>query len=230
MAFDSSTSASAFERDFDPLSPPGSYSLDTDGLRLFLDKPDGKITRKGRTNSKVADGATFNSTFTVRYGKVTYTFSGPATPGVVTASILLASERDEIDVELLGGDPLHWQTNVFAPAPSEDQPLYGAFSSVQDYPHSPKNVASTHSYAIDWSPERIVWSVDGSQVRTLLKEDTMKKGALHYPSHPARLQFGIWDASAEEGTSEWAHGPVDWNTASRRMAAVFTSIQVECPY
>ncbi|RDX47171.1 glycoside hydrolase [Lentinus brumalis] len=230
MTFDSSTSASAFKRDFTPLSPPGSYSLDSDGLKLFLDKPDGKIARKGHTNTRVADGATFNSTFTVRYAKVTYAFSGPAVPGVVTAAILLAPERDEIDIELLGGDASHWQTNVFAPARSEDQPLYGAFSSVQNYPHSPKSVASTHSYAIDWSPDRIVWSVDGSQVRTLLKADTMKNGALHYPSHPSRLQFGIWDASDQEGTAEWAHGPIDWDTAPKRTAAVFASVQVECPY
>ena len=66
MAFNASTPASKFEKDFDPLSPPSSYSKDPDGLKLFLDKPDGTITRKGRTNSKVAEGATFNSTFTVR--------------------------------------------------------------------------------------------------------------------------------------------------------------------
>lgn len=94
----------------------------------------------------------------------------PAVLVILSASFqqrCTAPERDEVDIELLGGDPSHWQTNVFAPAPSEDQPLYSAFSSVQDYPHSPKNVDSTHAYTIDWSPDRIVWSVDGSQVRTL---------------------------------------------------------------
>ncbi len=89
-------------------------------------------------------------------------------------------------MELLGGDESHWQTNVFAPAPSEDQPLYGAFSSVQNYPHSPKSVASTHSYAIDWSPDRIVWSVDGSQVRTLLKGASSSTSTPHLPSRDAR--------------------------------------------
>ena len=61
-------------------------------------------------------------------------------------------------------------------------------------------------------------------------EDTKKKGALHYPSHPVRLQFGIWDASAPAGTSEWAHGPIDWDLAPRRMSAVFKSVEVQCPY
>ena len=59
---------------------------------------------------------------------------------------------------------------------------------------------------------------------------TSKNGALHYPTHVSRLQFGIWDASSPAGTSEWARGPIDWNKAPRRMSAVFESIQVECPY
>lgn len=67
MEFGSSTSVPDFERDFDPLSPPSSYSLDADGLKLYLEKPAGEVTTKGNVNSEVAEGATFNSTFTVRY-------------------------------------------------------------------------------------------------------------------------------------------------------------------
>lgn len=61
-------------------------------------------------------------------------------------------------------------------------------------------------------------------------DDTREHGFLHYPSHATRLQFGIWDASAPSGTSEWARGPIDWTNASARMSAVFESIEVECPY
>ena len=70
MNFDSSTSGPDFERNFAPLSPPDSYSLDADGLKLFLDKPAGRINTKGNVNDKVAEGATFNSTFTVRYADI----------------------------------------------------------------------------------------------------------------------------------------------------------------
>ncbi|KAI0351873.1 concanavalin A-like lectin/glucanase [Trametes cingulata] len=220
----------AFSRLFVPTSPPDSYELDLEGLKLFLDRPNGNIHTKGRVNDKVSEGATINSTITLLHGKVTYTFSGPAVPGVVTAAILIADEHDEIDVELVGGDPQHWQTNVFAPAAQDKQPLYGVFGEIEDYAHAPKNVKETHSYTIDWNAERIQWSVDGSVVRTLRKGDTKKNGALHYPSHPARLQLGIWDASAPAGTSEWAHGPIDWDKAPSRMSAVFERIQVECPY
>lgn len=45
-------------------SPEGSYAVTGQGLELYLDRPQGKITRKGGVNNVVADGATVNSTFT----------------------------------------------------------------------------------------------------------------------------------------------------------------------
>ena len=81
----------------------------------------------------------------------------------------IADEHDEIDIELVGGDPNHWQTNVFAPAPHEKQPLYATFGATHNYARSAKSVSAVHSYTIDWSPEQIVWRVDGTEVRTLRK-------------------------------------------------------------
>ncbi|KAI9063834.1 glycoside hydrolase family 16 protein [Trametes sanguinea] len=225
-----SSHAMDFDRSFVPVSPAGSYQLASNGLQLFLDRPQGKIVTKKNVNDKVAEGATLNSTFTLLYGTVTFTLSGPATPGVVTAAILIADQHDEIDIELVGGDPKHWQTNVFAPSPRDDQPLYGVFGEIDDYPHGQKSVEATHSYTIDWNEDRVQWSVDGAVVRTLHKDDTKQKGALHYPSHPARLQLGIWDASSPAGTSEWARGPINWDDAPRRMSATVNSIEVKCPY
>ncbi|KAH9855274.1 concanavalin A-like lectin/glucanase [Lenzites betulinus] len=226
----SGSQSSEFSRYFVPISPAGSYELGSDGLDLYLDRPHGKINTKGNVNDKVAEGATINSTATLLYGKVTYTLSAPAVAGVVSAAILIADEHDEIDIELLGADPKHWQTNVFSPAPHDEQPLYGAFGGIEDFSHGPKDVSDVHSYTIDWNAERIEWSVDGTEVRTLHKVDTKKNGALHYPTHPTRLQLGIWDASAPAGTSEWARGPIDWETAPNKMRVTFQSVQVECPY
>lgn len=60
--------------------------------------------------------------------------------------------------------------------------------------------------------------------------DTKINGTLHYPSHAARVQLGIWDASNPAGTSEWAKGPIDWDSAPHKMSATFRSVSVECPY
>lgn len=125
------------------------------------------------------------------YGKVTFEVSSPLVPGVVTAVILigikniftqtqsteltvlsLANEHDEIDVELLGGDPAHWQTNIFVPEPKDAQPLWGVFSSIESVPaekSSGGSIKDFHKYSIDWNSERIIWGVDGKSVRTLTK-------------------------------------------------------------
>ena len=51
----------------------------------------------------------------------------------------------------------------------------------------------------------------------------------HYPTQAARIQLGIWDASTPEGTSEWAKGPIDWETAPSTISAIVKRVQVECP-
>jgi hypothetical protein len=47
-------------------SPPGSYKAGEKGLELYLRKPKGVIRTKDGVNDKLADGATINSTFTMR--------------------------------------------------------------------------------------------------------------------------------------------------------------------
>ena len=84
----------------------------------------------------------------------------------------LADQHDEIDVELVGGDPSHWQTNVFTQNPKDKEPLYGVFGEIEDYTRDPF-LEDVHKYTIDWNKDRIIWSVDGSAVRTL------NRGKLH---------------------------------------------------
>lgn len=200
-------------------------------MQLYLDKPPGTVHMKDGVNDVVAEGATVNSTFTLLYGKVTFEISAPAVPGVVTAAIMISddAEHDEIDVELLGGDPSHWQSNIFMTSPHDQEPLWGVFGEIEDYGER-GTIVETHSYSVDWNADRIIWSVDGADMRSLRREDTRINRTLHYPSHPARIQLGIWDASNPAGTSEWARGPIDWSVAPHRMSATFTSLAVECPY
>lgn len=60
------------------------------------------------------------------------------------------------------------------------------------------------------------------------QEQTRKDGVLHYPTHTLRLQLGIWDASNATGTSAWAKGPIDWDSAPETMTAVLRSVTVSC--
>jgi len=211
------------------LSPSGSYSTVGHQLQLYLERPQGKVTTEDGVNDKLGEGATVNSTFTFLYGRATFTIAAPVVPGAVTAAILIADQGDEVDVELLGGDSSHWQTNVYAPNPKDKAPLWGVFGEIEDYP-ADGDVQQSHDYTVDWNADRIVWSVDGQQVRTITKAGTGKDGALHFPSHPTRLSLGIWDASSPIGTAEWAKGPIDWSTVPARITATFTKVVLECPY
>ncbi|GLB41786.1 putative glycosyl hydrolases family 16 [Lyophyllum shimeji] len=213
---------------FVALSSIGAYQTTDRGLELYISKPDGEITTTNGTNDKIASGAAVNSTFTLLYGKVTFEVIAPAVPGIITAVILIGDQGDEIDVELLGGDPAHWQTNMFAPRPSDLLPLWGVFGSTEDVPEGKPTIADMHTYTIDWNEDRITWGIDGNTVRTLKKENAINNGEIRYPSHPTRIQMGIWDSSTDAGTSEWGKGPVDWDVAPPYMKAVVKSVTVEC--
>jgi beta-glucanase (GH16 family) len=138
------------------------------------------------------------------------------------------------------------KTNIFAPQPHETEPLYGVFGGLEGFHSSLDSIHSLHTYTVDWNSERIIWSVDGRHARTVQKckcinldsifrdftkppkAETKKNGVLHYPSHPMRIQLGIWDASAPEGTSEWGKGPIDWSKVPSQMLALFKSVRLEC--
>ncbi|THH09733.1 hypothetical protein EW145_g1812 [Phellinidium pouzarii] len=208
------------------ISPPETCEAN-DGLQMYLRKPEGAVTRQGHVNSAIGEGATINSTFTILYGKVTFEMKAPAVAGSVSAVILVSDQHDEIDVEVIGGDPKHWQTNVYAPSPKDTQPLWGVFGEIEDVP-SPSMITAYHNYTIDWNEDRIIWSIDGHTVRTLTPAQTRINGTEHYPTQASRIQLGIWDASSPEGTSEWAKGPINWETAPSPIIATVKSVRVEC--
>ncbi|KNE91482.1 hypothetical protein PSTG_15112 [Puccinia striiformis f. sp. tritici PST-78] len=203
------------------------------GVNLALNPPKGPVSLSAdkKTNDKLGDGSTLNSTYSFLYGKVSLTVAASDVPGAVVALVLFGTTTaDEIDIEILGGDPTHWQTNVFRPAPGETEPLYGVFGGVHGYANG-GTTGGTHTYTVDWSPRGITWSVDGQPVRHLSPEQTLHNGQQHYPSARSRIQLGLWDASSPEGTSDWAHGPVPWAKRQRKaVTASIKSITVECPY
>ncbi|KAJ7606177.1 hypothetical protein DFH06DRAFT_1348263 [Mycena polygramma] len=146
--FDQST-APSFYSHFTPISPKGSYALTSNGLELYLDKPDGHVTTKSGVNDKISGGATVNSTFVLDAGKVTVEVQvSPLVSGVIVAWILIGKSTqprsllitnrdsvlgdtslDEIDVELICGERDSWQTNLFVQDPSKSRPEYGMFSA-----------------------------------------------------------------------------------------------------
>ena len=174
-------------------------------------------------------GTLIASTHYVWYGKVTARMKTSAGQGVVTAFILLADSKDEIDFEFVGIELGTAQTNFYN-------------QGITNYNNGGNTTTSSdvhenyHIYEFDWNPDTITWSVDGSQVRVLNREDTWNETANRYsfPQTPARIQLSLWPAGLStngEGTIAWAGGLIDWNSpymTNGYYYATFDQVTVEC--
>lgn len=115
--------------------------------------------------------------------------------GLVTGFFLHRdSPRQEIDVELPGGDPRSMLINVYF-NPGDD----GAAISF-GYRGSPCHIAlgfdatlDFHLYAIEWRPGRITWSVDGRIVH-----ERVGWNPTPLPHLPMRLHANLWAPRSEE--------------------------------
>ncbi|KAE9406256.1 concanavalin A-like lectin/glucanase [Gymnopus androsaceus JB14] len=225
---------------FVALSPPDTYAITSDGLQLYLKRPEGEVSSdKDGVNNKLGEGATINSTFYADCGKATFEFSvSKCVPGVVGATIMIDATEDcprgdvcadEIDVEVVGKDPAQWQSNVFAPSKADPEPHFGHFSETHNFNQNP-SFRSLHKYSIEWNSEKINWYLDGQDTpaRTLLRKNTYIDGVEHFPTHPLRMQMGIWDGSGAHGTSSWSGGPIDWNSAPERIVMTLRSVTLDC--
>ncbi|PLB45641.1 hypothetical protein P170DRAFT_248333 [Aspergillus steynii IBT 23096] len=182
------------------------------------------------TMPKESVGSLFANNHYVWYGKISGKIKSSRGPGVVTAFILLADTKDEIDFEFVGSDLDNVQTNYY-------------FQGILDYGHGANaSVDSStfddwHEYEIDWKPEAITWSVDGDVKRTLTRESTWNEtgNRYEYPQTPSRMQLSLWPAgqsSNAEGTIAWAGGEIDWDSEDIKdkgyYYAMYSDITVEC--
>jgi len=163
------------------------------------------------------------------YGNVKATFKTSRGAGVVTAFILLADTKDEIDYEFVGVDLKTAQTNFY-------------FQGITNYENSQNITLSDtfnnfHTYEIDWTPDKITWSIDGQVGRVLERKDTWNATSNQwmYPQTPARVQLSLWPgglASNAKGTVDWAGGQIDWNGADIKTNgyyySMFQSVSVKC--
>ncbi|KAI7872200.1 concanavalin A-like lectin/glucanase domain-containing protein, partial [Spinellus fusiger] len=200
------------------------YELTSQGLRMKLFPPKKYIPKvdpstKLPFNQFEGQGPTFNPPNLMQYGSFSASIKAASVGGAVTAIILIADNGDEIDYEFLGSKFI--SSNYFW-----DRELImgvnGATHNVNGSIYS-----RFHTYSINWTPEKIEWSIDGTLVRTKLRSDTCATGVCKFPSHPARVQIGLWDGSSDPGTAQWAHGPIDWNK-NKVISAYIKTLEVVC--
>lgn len=168
------------------------------------------------TVAKSGDSPQLASKWYIMFGHVEITLKAAPGAGIVSSSVLLSDDLDEIDWEWLGAEDGQVQSNYFGKGQTTtyDRAATHAVSDSQ---------GSTHQYTIDWTEDRIEWQIDGNTVRTLNANDANGQ----YPQTPMQFKFGAWsggDPSNPPGTIQWAHGPTDYSKAPFTMLVESISV------
>ncbi|KAJ2086100.1 putative glycosidase CRH2 [Coemansia sp. RSA 986] len=170
-------------------------------------------------------GATVDASHTFLYGKATARVkTASVAPGVVSSFIFRSDVTgDEIDFEWVGKSPAQVQTNFY---------YRNVLNYQQMIPHTMADTsADFHDYSFEWSKDKIVWSVDGTAIRTLNRADTYNAATNTYafPDTRGRVAFSIWDGgnSGAQGTADWAGTPTPWS-ASTVYSMYVDSVTIEC--
>lgn len=146
------------------------------------------------TINKQGDSPTIQSKFYIMFGHLEVDLKAAPGQGVVSSVVLLSDCLDEIDWEWVGGNNGQVQTNFFARGGN------GVFNRAT-WQENPGNHDGFHKYAIDWTSERIEFSIDGNVVRSVGANDAVASG--QYPQTPMFVKLGIWaggDPNNEDGT------------------------------
>ncbi|KAJ1556380.1 hypothetical protein HK405_012831 [Cladochytrium tenue] len=193
--------------------------------------PGGVGTRVAKTSKM---GVRFSSTRYLLYGLVCIDIK--ATPasagGMVSPFVTMSDLGDEIDWEILPAvtdGPI--TTNLFYKQRSLP-PEYGMHDASFQLPSGGVDT-EFHTYCIDWTSQRIEWSVDGTVVRTYKKNDSYEGdpiNAYYYPDTPSIVQIGAWDGgdSPNKGTSDWAGGPVNWPSDVDFLETNYGPLSIQC--
>lgn len=159
--------------------------------------------------AKRFDNPSIKSNFYLMFGKVEVVMQAAKGKGVVSSFYLQSNDLDEIDIELLGGDPYEFQSNFFSKGNVETYDR-GEFHSTPD-----SALDKFHTYTIEFTKDFVTWSFDGDVVRTLLPDNGQG-----FPQTPMYIMAGAWvggDPSNEPGTIEWAGGLTDYSEAPFNM-------------
>ncbi|GAA5989180.1 hypothetical protein JCM5350_005112 [Sporobolomyces pararoseus] len=173
--------------------------------------------------SEKGGGTKVSTTRTVLYGTIQAAVKSVAQDGVVTAFITMSGVKDEIDWEFTTSNTSEAQNNYYWEGDVNNYENGGtAISRNRD--------TTFHVFGINWTPDRLDWTIDGKTVRTLLKSDT-KNG--RFPQTPSRVQFSVWPAgisSSPQGTIDWSGGLIDWSQTGSQgyFASEVQWLSIQC--
>ncbi|KAI9692411.1 MAG: hypothetical protein M1822_006642 [Bathelium mastoideum] len=177
------------------------------------------------TFNKRYDAPNIWTDFHIFFGHVDVVMQAAPGQGIVSSSVLISDDFDEVDWEFSGnnfGDASssgQVQTNFYG----KGETGYYDRSTDADV-NQPQS--SFHTYSVDWTQERLIWSIDGSTIRTLLASQC-DNTTHQYPQTPMKLQLGLWDGGDPDGnpgTVNWAGGYTNLSQAPFTMYVESVSI------
>lgn len=88
----------------------------------------------------------------------------------------------------------------------------------------PSSFAAFHTYTIEWTKSALIFSIDGTERKTLRTGDIP---AAKWPQTPMQVKLGLWaiDETSDTGEIQWAGGKPDWDAAP--FKAHFKSVEIE---
>lgn len=137
------------------------------------------------------------------FGHVDYEIQAAPGQGIVSSAVMQSDCLDEIDWEWVGNDDSQAQTNYFGKGQTTtyNRGTYVPVSGSHD---------GFHHYSVDWTPQQIVWQIDGVTVRAMTYDQAATG---QYPQTPMMIKVGSWsggDPSNAPGTISWAGGPTNY--------------------
>ncbi|KAL8828246.1 MAG: hypothetical protein Q9170_006690, partial [Blastenia crenularia] len=151
------------------------------------------------TFAKRYDAPTMWTNFKFFFGRVEFVVKAAPGTGVISSMVLISDDLDEIDWEFLGGATSTVQTNYFGKG-------YTGSYNRSTTPAVANPQSMFYTYTLDWSPTALVWSIDGTAVRTLNAADADGNGS-QYPQSPMKVSLSLWDAGdPDAATQSWGGG------------------------
>ncbi|KAK2757139.1 hypothetical protein FQN53_008506 [Emmonsiellopsis sp. PD_33] len=163
---------------------------------------------------------TVQSHFYIFFGRLEVEMKPSPGQGVVSSIVLQSEDLDEVDWEWVGNDMTHVQTNYFGKGNRTMGDRGGMHE--MDAP-----MEKYHNYTLDWTAERLIWLIDGKELRTLTYDEAL--GGKNYPQTPMTVRLGIWPGGDpdknEKGTVEWAGGEIDYHGVPYTMGVKRISVE-----
>jgi hypothetical protein len=139
----------------------------------------------------ICSGAEIYSKQSVKYGRWETRMKMAGTPGSVSSfftyynnSSNAGEQWREIDLELLGKKPKGFQSNII---------LQSGDHSNEDFHTLTADLSSEfHTYTLDWTPDSVVWRVDGNRLRS--ETDRQVVTALQGQSQSFRMN--LWSSTS----------------------------------